>query len=927
MAEVPLPTPTQNPVPSTDIRDVVFAGAKLDEEITSLEAYYVDRLGGRHLTSVGRDGLFSDQLGKQRSDFIYQYNQQAQEFDAQLASQESRYESVLQQAGKTVLGRYEDGPWTLTSYNQLVSYGGTFWKLAASVVIGAGYTTAGTTGETWDATDRANFVDVGQDQLRTELGTIFMPAASGNSATDVQLLQAALNVGGQISYNIPGEYLYGSHSVIKSGTSLITAAGVNWKQIAGKSNPFIVNEAFSASRYAVTSMTKNTTAINIYLDGSDIKSANYITVVCENHPFVRGDWAAFHGAKEFGYDGVMRVISITDANTFIVESHSTMTADSATANTDFWNGMFCFKADTNIEVDIQGRIDGNWRGNSTASPTDFDERVKFMGMSFWGVNNLTVRLNDAFNIRKYAVLLANVRNVHVPRINFYNFSDGLHIQPPFVGISVGTLAGATGDDLLALTNGDYEAYQLSRGHGYSIYVDHLMPQNALTALKAAGAPGYKFWDIDLGSISGSVRLQIISAIRDGILSYTDIGRLRIRSCACVSQTKDDFYLNTDKMESFIIDDYEVCSLNSGTWCITMGNRYGITGNIKHIGIKNIRYKEGVPLKSIAYIGNNCSIGLMDLHFANAAPLNGAQAVVHTEQARTQSGDAGESAGGFIDTLKISGKFTFPNAGIGRLFWARALWNRVLLDNLVMENGERAIHENLVTGNKGKIFCNNVHIKGASGFCNTYNEIEAYHASTLLETTDMPYWTRDTSAIVKIFGAIQTLNNTGVCRIESGKYYAKGLDVPVNLTDYPPAGNHGDVVFNTNATGNTVGRYQFNGANGTWELQNRASISQSPSDASATTYNPIWGRGFNWVQTLTQDVQFTSSAANLSTLNRGDKIRLYLTQDATGGRVVTFSTAFKFPVAWVNGGTAAQHTIGEFVYDGQFLVLERANVWY
>ena len=927
MAEVPLPTPTQNPVPSTDIRDVVFAGAKLDEEITSLEAYYVDRLGGRHLTSVGRDGLFSDQLGKQRSDFIYQYNQQAQEFDAQLASQESRYESVLQQAGKTVLGRYEDGPWTLTSYNQLVSYGGTFWKLAASVVIGAGYTTAGTTGATWDATDRANFVDVGQDQLRTELGTIFMPAASGNSATDVQLLQAALNVGGQISYNIPGEYLYNTHSVIKSGTSFHTAAGVNWKQVAGKVNPFLVNEAFSASRYAVTSMTKNTTAVNIYLDGSDIKSSNYITVVCENHPFVRGDWAAFHGAKEFGYDGIMRVISVVDANTFIAESHSTMTADSATANTDFWNGLFCFKADTNIEVDIQGRIDGNWRGNSTASTTDFDERIKFMGMSFWGVNNLTIRLNDAFNIRKYAVLLANVRNVHVPRINFYNFSDGLHIQPPFVGISVGTLAGATGDDLLALTNGDYEAYQLSRGHGYSIYVDHLMPQNALTALKAAGAPGYKFWDIDIGSISGSVRLQIISAIRDGILSYTDIGRLRIRSCACVSQTKDDFYLNTDKMESFIIDDYEVCSLNSGTWCITMGNRYGITGNIKHIGIKNIRYKEGVPLKSVAYIGNNCSIGLMDLHFADARPLNGAQAVVHTEQARTQSGDAGESAGGFIDTLKVSGKFTFPNVGIGRLIWMRAKWNRIFLDNLVVEGGERIIHENLVTGNKGKVFCNNVHVKGASGFCNTYNEIEAYHASTLLETTDMPYWLRDILARLYIYGAVQTLNNNGVCRIEQGQFYAKGLDVPVNMTDYPPSGNHGDIVFNTNPIGNPVGRYQFNSVNGTWELQNRANISQQPSDASATIYNPIWGRGFNWVQTLTQDVQFTASAANLSTLNRGDKIRLYLTQDATGGRVVTFSTAFKFPVAWVSGGTAGQHTIGEFVYDGQFLVLERANVWY
>lgn len=84
-----------------------------------------------------RTETFNTQLLNQLSAFISQFNQQAQEFDAQLTSQESRYEIVLQQAGKTVLGRYEDGPWTLTSYNQLVSYGGTFWKLAASVVIGA----------------------------------------------------------------------------------------------------------------------------------------------------------------------------------------------------------------------------------------------------------------------------------------------------------------------------------------------------------------------------------------------------------------------------------------------------------------------------------------------------------------------------------------------------------------------------------------------------------------------------------------------------------------------------------------------------------------------------------------------------------------------------------------------------------------------
>ncbi|WP_200534621.1 hypothetical protein, partial [Klebsiella pneumoniae] len=434
------------------------------------------------------------------------------------------------------------------------------------------------------------------------------------------------------------------------------------------------------------------------------------------------------------------------------------------------------------------------------------------------------------------------------------------------------------------------------------------------------------WDIGIGSISGSTRLHVIAAIRDLPLTWTDIGRFYIGSCTCASQTKDDFYLNTDRMDLFAIDNYTVCSPESGTHSITMGNRYGVTTNIGTIKLRNVQYKEGVHLKSF-YIGTNCNIGLLDIEFANATPLNGALAGVLTAPAMTYDGDAGESAGGFIDTIRLSGKYVFPQANIGRLAWLRYKWNRIFLDNLYVENGERVIHENEITGNDGKIFCNNVHVRNTHDFCNTYNKVQAYHSSTLLETTDMPYWLRDTSAELRIYGAVKTLNDTGVCRVEAGKYYAKGLDVPVNLTDFPPAGNHGDVVFNTNAAGNAVGRYQYNSANSTWELQNREDISQSPSDTSSTIYNPDWNRGFNWVQTLTQDVQFTGGAANLAKLNRGDKIRLYLTQDATGGRAVSFSTAYKFPVAWVNGGTTGQHTIGEFVYDGQFLVLERANVWY
>lgn len=53
MAQVPLPTPTDNEVPSTDIRDAVYAGAMLDKVVTSTDLTYTDRLGGEHYTVDG----------------------------------------------------------------------------------------------------------------------------------------------------------------------------------------------------------------------------------------------------------------------------------------------------------------------------------------------------------------------------------------------------------------------------------------------------------------------------------------------------------------------------------------------------------------------------------------------------------------------------------------------------------------------------------------------------------------------------------------------------------------------------------------------------------------------------------------------------------------------------------------------------------
>src|SRR5690606_7122971 len=58
----PVPTPTQNAVPSADIRDHVFGGAKIDEFVTSSELKYVDRLGVEHYTTEGLKQLTLQQI-------------------------------------------------------------------------------------------------------------------------------------------------------------------------------------------------------------------------------------------------------------------------------------------------------------------------------------------------------------------------------------------------------------------------------------------------------------------------------------------------------------------------------------------------------------------------------------------------------------------------------------------------------------------------------------------------------------------------------------------------------------------------------------------------------------------------------------------------------------------------------------------------
>ncbi|HFS0589412.1 TPA: phage tail fiber protein [Klebsiella pneumoniae] len=146
MAEVPLPTPTQVPVPSTDIRNAVFAGAKLDEEVTGTGEFYTDRLGVKRLTNTGRNN----------------------QFDAAQLDRANRFEQFLLSSGYVFLGDYENGPFQFSARNQYIRYDNQYYRLNAATDVG--FTTTGTDATSF-ANDVTHFVLMDGDTLRQNLAS------------------------------------------------------------------------------------------------------------------------------------------------------------------------------------------------------------------------------------------------------------------------------------------------------------------------------------------------------------------------------------------------------------------------------------------------------------------------------------------------------------------------------------------------------------------------------------------------------------------------------------------------------------------------------------------------------------------------------------------------------------------------------------
>ncbi|MEY0486670.1 hypothetical protein AB7459_17030, partial [Providencia rettgeri] len=137
---------------------------------------------------------------------------------------------------------------------------------------------------------------------------------------------------------------------------------------------------------------------------------------------------------------------------------------------------------------------------------------------------------------KYAYLVANIDYLDAQNLQFDNGSDGLHLQPPIYHAYVRNLRGHTGDDLFAMTGGDYRSYDLgTRGDFTFIDVKGLYNDNTLCAVKIAGNDGVEFKHVSVKGIYGSCQHAVFRIWADHDLLNTIVRHVSVDEVAAIPQ--------------------------------------------------------------------------------------------------------------------------------------------------------------------------------------------------------------------------------------------------------------------------------------------------------------------------------------------------------------------------------------------------------
>jgi hypothetical protein len=126
---------------------------------------------------------------------------------------------------------------------------------------------------------------------------------SATASANVTAINACLAAGGRVSLSTPGTYSINNTLIIGSNTTLVLGPAVTIFQAASTNKNMLVNSAYNTFS-TTTSVTLGT------------PTGMSVPVTWTAHGFSVGQYVLISGASPSNYNGVFRVATVTDANTF-----------------------------------------------------------------------------------------------------------------------------------------------------------------------------------------------------------------------------------------------------------------------------------------------------------------------------------------------------------------------------------------------------------------------------------------------------------------------------------------------------------------------------------------------------------------------------------------------------------------------------------
>lgn len=356
------------------------------------------------------------------------------------------------------------------------------------------------------------------------------PNSSAAAAANTAILNSAFSAGGLINCAQTGLFYVNTTCWYNSFTTFIAGANTEFRLAPGS------NCAMLAPAYLQTVLNGGATWTN----GTSVTLTQgtgcAVTVGWTAHGFKAGDFAWISGAASLTvncpYNGVFRISSVTDANSFVIFTTKFPTA----AATGTLIGM---PATTGFR-----QIGGIWNYDSpNQTPSSGYNQIAVL---YTGVANLKVESVTIKNASKYCYSLQAFNDVEIDCIEVSNAatSDGGKVYGPGTSLNVDGQTGITHDDFFSLQAREstaFLAYAFSAwGDLYDMKIRNLTPTASVPGgfcvpLHIYGSDNESMDLIEVEGVNGVASGQGVSIGRGVSMSVGLIGRVKLRNIQPVTQ--------------------------------------------------------------------------------------------------------------------------------------------------------------------------------------------------------------------------------------------------------------------------------------------------------------------------------------------------------------------------------------------------------